>query len=78
MTYDVPVSANQTTQSLICEDWVYESVGESMPRRLTLDLYWLIYIRPFLKYGYGSVTNVKVILYSYLILMKMNELIIDS
>ena len=32
---------------------VYESIWEGVPWRLTLHTYWLIYIRPFLKYDYG-------------------------
>ena len=47
---------------LICEDIVYESVWKGVPWRRTLDTYWLIYIRPFLKYGYmedGGVANFK-------------------
>jgi len=32
---------------------VYESVWKGVSWRLTLDTYWLFFIRPFLKYGYG-------------------------
>jgi len=39
------------SRSLICEDKVYESVWKGVSWRLTLDTYWLIHIRPFLKYG---------------------------
>ena len=28
--------------SIICEDRIYKSVLEGVPRRLTLDTYWLI------------------------------------
>ena len=37
---------------------MFESVWEGMPWRLTIDTYWLIYIRTFLKHGHedGSAT----------------------
>jgi len=56
MTY-VVVSANQRTRtlkSIIFEHRDYERLWEGVPWKLTLDTYWVIYIRPFLSYGYGS------------------------
>ena len=55
----VAVSANQRTQTHICEDRVYQGVWEGLPWRLTLNTYWLKYQIKSMVMEDGCTTNVK-------------------